>query len=202
MTLGPNGARHDDGGARLPAAGLWRRCMGMTYEAIILFGVLFFFAYAFSALLRFQGHPGMLRDLFQWFLVVLLGTYFTWFWSLGRRTLPMKAVDLLITDRHDRPVSTLRALLRFLLAALMVLAAIGLAARLHPAWISAAILPLAWCLIDADGQSLYDRLAGTRLVVSPARKRSSDASPPTPLARQDHPDSAQRTDQRRTQSTK
>jgi hypothetical protein len=27
----------------------------------MLFGVLFFFGYAFSALLRFQGHPGVLR---------------------------------------------------------------------------------------------------------------------------------------------
>lgn len=152
--------------APLPSASLWRRFMGMSYEGIILFAVLFFFAYGFSALLRFQGHPGLLRDLFQWFLVVLLATYFSWFWSLGRRTLPMKAASLLITDRHNRPISTLRALMRFLLAGSMGLTAVGLAARLHPAWILMGAVPLVWCLIDPDRQSLYDRLAGTRLVVS------------------------------------
>ncbi|MGA1650476.1 MAG: hypothetical protein ACO37Z_01580, partial [Burkholderiaceae bacterium] len=29
-----------------------------------------------------------------------------------------------------------------------------------------ALLPIAWCFVDADRQSLYDRLSGTRLVVS------------------------------------
>lgn len=192
MTVANDGNRATQPGtpARLPAAGLWRRFMGMTYEAIILFAVVFFFGYGFSALLRFQGELGVLRDLFQWFLVLVLGTYFTWFWSLGRRTLPMKAVALLITDREDRPVSTLRALLRFLLAALMALAAAGLAARFHPAFLVAGLVPLAWCLIDPDRQALYDRLAGTRLVVSDPK-----ATAPAPIL----PATGS---QRRTQSTK
>jgi len=175
---------------RLPAAGLWRRFMGMTYEAIVVFAVAFFFGYGFSALLRFQGQPGVLRDLFQWFLVLVLGTYFAWFWSMGRRTLPMKAVALLITDREDRPISTLRAMLRFALAALMALAAVGLAARFHPALLAVALAPLAWCLVDPDRQALYDRLAGTRLVVSEPKPKTLAQTLPAPET------------QRRTQSTK
>ena len=150
----------------LESAGLWRRLMGMVYEGIILFGVLFFFGYGFSALLRFQGHPGMLRDLFQWFLALLLGFYFTWFWSMGRRSLPMKTVSLLIIDRQGAPISTLRAMFRFLVAGFLGLVPLALASKIHPAFFLLAFLPLAWCFIDADRQALYDRICGTRLVVS------------------------------------
>jgi uncharacterized RDD family membrane protein YckC len=192
MTVANDGNRETQFGVpeRLPAAGLWRRFMGITYEALVVFAVAFFFGYGFSAMLRFQGQPGVLRDLFQWFLVLVLGTYFTWFWSLGRRTLPMKAVALLITDREDRPISTLRAMLRFMLAALMALAAVGLAARFHPALLAVALVPLAWCLIDPDRQALYDRLAGTRLVVSDPKPKAPAQTPPAPET------------QLRTQSTK
>lgn len=150
----------------LQSAGIWRRFMSMVYEAIVLFAVLFFFGYGFSALLRFQGHPGVLRDLFQWFLMLLLGLYFTWFWSSGRRSLPMKTVSLLIVDKQGAPISTLRALARFTIAAVLGLMPIALAAKLHPGFFLLALLPLAWCFVDADRQSLYDRLSGTRLVVS------------------------------------
>ena len=150
----------------LQSAGIWRRFMSMVYEGIMLFGVLFFFGYAFSALLRFQGHPGVLRDLFQWFLMLLLGLYFTWFWSLGRRSLPMKTVALLIVDKQNKPISSLRAMARFIIAGILGLLPLALAAKVHPAFFLLALLPLAWCFVDADRQSLYDRLSGTRLVVS------------------------------------
>jgi len=150
----------------LQSAGIWRRFMSMVYEGIMLFGVLFFFGYAFSALLRFQGHLGVLRDLFQGFLMLLLGLYFTWFWSLGRRSLPMKTVALLIVGRQNKPISSIRAMARFIVAGVLGLLPLALAAKVHPAFFLLALLPLAWCFVDADRQSLYDRLSGTRLVVS------------------------------------
>ena len=153
-------------GPVLQSAGVWRRLMGMVYEGIILFGVLFFFGYGFSALLRFQGQPGMLRDLFQWFLTIVLGFYFTWFWSMGRRSLPMKTVSLLIVDRYGSPISTLRAMTRFLVVGVLGLLPLALSAKFHPILALLALLPLGWCFFDSDRQALHDRLCGTRLVVS------------------------------------
>lgn len=161
-------------GPALKSAGIWRRFMSMVYEGVILFGVLFFFGYGFSALLRLQGQPGMLRDLFQWFLLLLLGLYFTWFWSLGRRSLPMKTVAVLVVDRQSKPISTLRAMLRFIVAGLLGLLPLALAAKIHFAFFALALLPLAWCLIDPDRQALYDRLCGTRLVISDPKAQTSD----------------------------
>src|SRR5690606_16041910 len=43
------------------AADPWRRLMGAIYECVLLFGVLWFADYLFSALTRFQGEAGPMR---------------------------------------------------------------------------------------------------------------------------------------------
>lgn len=68
--------------------------MCVVYEAIILFGVIFFFGYAFSALTQFTGAEGWLRTAFQAFMFLVLGAYFSWFWSQGRWSLPMKTIGV------------------------------------------------------------------------------------------------------------
>jgi uncharacterized RDD family membrane protein YckC len=78
----------------------------------------------------------------------------------------MKTVALLIVDRQNKPISSLRAMARFIVAGVLGLLPLALAAKVHPAFFLLALLPLAWCFVDADRQSLYDRLSGTRLVVS------------------------------------
>ncbi|MDO5102264.1 MAG: RDD family protein [Lautropia sp.] len=77
----------------------WRRLMCVVYEAIILFGVIFFFGYAFSALTQFTGAEGWLRTTFQGFMFLVLGAYFSWFWSQGRWSLPMKTIGVKLV-RH------------------------------------------------------------------------------------------------------
>src|SRR5690606_29610389 len=62
-----------------PPAHPWRRFMGFAYEAVLLFGVVWFADYAFSALTQFRGHPGALRTAFQWFTLAVLAVYFTGF---------------------------------------------------------------------------------------------------------------------------
>ena len=56
----------------LPSATPWRRLMAITYESIILFGVLWFADYAFSALTQFRGETGPLRTAFQIFTGILM----------------------------------------------------------------------------------------------------------------------------------
>ena len=141
--------------------------MGIVYEAIVLFGVLWFFDYAFSALTRFQGEPGVLRNLFQLFQVLVLGTYFAGFWARGRRTLPMKTMSLQLFTADDQPVPLPRAIIRYASALALLVIPLGLAYYLH--WLAALLmlLPFAWTLFDTDRQALYDRLSGTRLVRTP-----------------------------------
>ena len=147
-----------------PPADPWRRLMGIVYESIILFGVVWFADYAFSALTQFRGHPGPLRTAFQLFTLAVLGVYFTWFWSSGRRTLPMKTLSLLLLDRDGRPIRPGRALVRFAVAAGSWIGALAAGHYLSGWLYLLLLLPFAWTLLDRDRRALYDVLAGTRLV--------------------------------------
>lgn len=150
--------------AELPDADPWRRFMCVAYEGVILFGVVFFFAYGFSALTRFNGQPGPMRWAFQGFMVLVLGVYFVWSWSNGRRTLPMKTMGVRLVDAHGRPASTRRAIVRYLAAIAGWVAALGLAAGVHAAAILLVAVPFAWALVDRRRRTLYDLASGTRLV--------------------------------------
>lgn len=108
-----------------------------------------------------------------------LGIYFVWCWRAGQ-TLPMKAWRLRVVtgesaERGSRGRPYRPYLIRFGLASIAWSLAIGalLWLREHPdsgiAWgaLMPLLLALAWRFVDGDQQTLYDRLAGTRLVVEP-----------------------------------
>ena len=124
--------------------GLWRRVASMLYEAILLFAVAFFAGWLFYAASggRDATH-GALRHELQALILVVFAAYFLWCWLRGGQTLPMKAWKIRVVQ-----VTPARALLRFVLALLLV-----------PTGIS-----ILWALLDRDRQFLHDRLAGTRLV--------------------------------------
>jgi len=90
--------------------------MSAGYEAVVLFAVVVFFGYAFSALAQYRGEDGILRHIFQAYLALVCGAYFIWFWSGGRRTLPMKTIDLRLVDTSGLPLSASRAACRYVLA--------------------------------------------------------------------------------------
>lgn len=152
-------------------ATVWRRFMAASYEAVILFAVVFFFGYAFSALfqLKFEGRltPGLVA--FQIWMVAVLGIYFAWFWSNGRRTLPMKTMAVKLVDRQGAPLTTGRAILRYLLAGLIYLAIFASMKQFGYGLGLLLPLPFFWALIDKQGRSIYDVWAGTRLVLSDPR---------------------------------
>ena len=150
----------------------WRRLMSAVYEGVILFGVIFFFAYGFSALSTFRGGEGLLRPAFQIYLFLVLGTYFTWFWSKGRRTLPMKTMGVvLVTASSGLPLSTARAAWRYLIGSVLFWGLLALVWKLSAWWLILWPMPFAWTLFNGRRQALYDLLAGTALV------RSADTSP-------------------------
>lgn len=162
----PEAIASDQRSSLAPPAHPWRRLMGIVYESIVLFGVLWFFDYAFSALTRFEGEPGVTRHVFQAFQVLVFGAYFAGFWARGRRTLPMKTLSLQLTDRQGRPLTGGRALARYLAGLVLVVAVFAIASVTSWYALLLLALPAGWSILDRDRQSLYDRIAGTRLVTS------------------------------------
>jgi uncharacterized RDD family membrane protein YckC len=149
----------------------------MVYEALIVVAVAFLAGLAFVlAHAAINGDPrvrveGAARIALQAYLVVVLGVYFAWSWRRGQ-TLPMKTWRLRLVAAAGGPVGTRAALIRYACAAAVLVPAFvgALELRQHShsvvAWLAVApaCLAIAWCVWDADGQSLYDRIARTRLV--------------------------------------
>lgn len=148
------------------------------YEGMLLFAVLFVAAYLFSAMTQTR-HALENRHAQQAFLFVVLGIYFTWFWSKGQ-TLAMKTWNIRIVDRHGRQVTQLRALLRYCLSWLWFLPVLAAVAPFQLSGAEAAVLVIGWVVVWAllsrfhpERQFLHDALAGTRLATaspSPARR--------------------------------
>ncbi len=167
--------------APLPPAPLKSRLLCMVYEAMLLFGVLFIATWLFSTLLQ-QRHALYLRGALQDWLFVVLGLYFCWFWTHGGQTLAMKTWHLRVLDKAGAALTWKRALARYALCWLWFLPGLAAAKLMNAQGWLLLMLPAAnvmlWALgarLDADRQFLHDRLAGTRLVQVPARRRPDPA---------------------------
>jgi uncharacterized RDD family membrane protein YckC len=139
------------------------------YEGTLLFGVVFIASYLFSALSQTR-HALDNRHLQQAFLFVVLGIYFTWFWSKGQ-TLAMKTWHIRVVDSQGRALTQRRALLRYLLSWLWFLPPLTLSALLQASALTSLTLLVGWILLwialsrlQPERQFWHDVLAGTRLV--------------------------------------
>ena len=139
--------------------------MGAVYEAVMLFGVVIFFGYGYSALAQYRGESGPARWFFQGFLFLVISAYFIGFWSNGRRSLPMKTVAVRLVDSHNQPLTVTRAAMRCGLIWVLVLAPPMLAYALSPVWLVLWALSFVWAAFSPRHQTLHDQLSGTRLVI-------------------------------------
>jgi len=152
-------------------AGLAIRLAALTYEAVLLFGVVFIVTYAVLTLARWT-YPmsGVQRAILQVMLFVTLGVYFVYQWSRTGQTLAMKSWHLRLLDESGRPPSVAIAALRYVLAwHLFIPGAIWVAlfggnvaldAVVGAAGVAALLLP---ALIDSKKRLLHDRLTSTRI---------------------------------------
>jgi uncharacterized RDD family membrane protein YckC len=140
-----------------PTPSIARRVASMLYESMLLFAVAFASTGLFYLASGGASVSGWLRHVLQLYLLVVFAAYFLWCWRRGGQTLAMKAwhIRLVVPGRERVPSG--KALLRFVLAAVLV-----------PTGIS-----LLWALFDAQAQFLHDRLAGTRLVLAPPKRRAA-----------------------------
>jgi len=131
------------------APGLARRLASMAYESLLLFAVAFLGTWVFQFAAGTLRIEGWRLHLLQVFLLLLFAAYFLWCWLRGGQTLAMKTWRIrLVAKGGHGPLTPATALLRFVLALILVPTLVG----------------ILWSRVDRDGQFLHDRLAGSLLV--------------------------------------
>lgn len=155
----------------LPTPGLWRRMACFVYEGVLLFGVLMIAGLLYGGLTE-QRNAMLGRHGLQAFLFVVLGVYFSWFWSHGGQTVAMKAWRIRLLGADAAPVSPARAMVRYLLGWLWFLPALlalwlGGATATGPvfgALFAGVVVYAALTRLHPDRQFWHDAVCGTRLV--------------------------------------
>jgi uncharacterized RDD family membrane protein YckC len=152
--------------------GVLLRLAVMTYEAVLLFGVVFVTGYALLALTgwTYPLRPGQ-RWVLQAVLFVVIGVYFVHSWVRAGQTLPMKSWRLRVVDRDGGPLSPARALLRYALAwslfapGLLVIGIAGIDGLSSLLLLLASLLlMLSVARFDPGRQLLHDRILGSRVI--------------------------------------
>lgn len=164
------------------APGLLRRLAAILYDAALLIGVLMVavtllvIPYALLIGEPFPHEDPVHRLALQGYLLLVIGSFFTFFWARGGQTLGMRAWRIRVL-RDDGEALTWRDAWRRFFTAILALAPLGLG--------------LFWMLFDREGLAWHDRLSNTRLVMlaKPRRRRSTD--PPQ------EPEGAQQEQERR-----
>ena len=128
--------------------GFGRRLVSMIYELLLLLAVLFISSFIFHLIFR-DTNAVYFRPLFQFYLLVVMGIYFVWFWTHGGQTLAMQTWKMKVVTASGNKLGMRQAITRYLLAVMGVL------------FLGFGIL---WALFDRERQYLHDRLAGTRII--------------------------------------
>ncbi len=128
--------------------GFWRRTVSLLYESLLLLAVIFVASFIFHLIFR-DPDAVYFRPLYQFYLLIIMGYYFTWFWINGGQTLAMQTWKMRVVTTDGNPLNKSKAAKRYLLATIGIFFfGIG----------------LLWALIDRDHQFLHDRLAGTKII--------------------------------------
>ncbi|MEK7771329.1 MAG: RDD family protein [Pseudomonadota bacterium] len=128
--------------------GFWRRIICLIYESLLLLAVLFIASFIFHLIFR-DTNAVYFRPLFQFYLLVIMGYYFIWFWTHGGQTLAMQTWKMRVVSADGSSLTKKQAITRYLLALVGILL------------FGTGII---WALFDRDRQFLHDRLAGTRII--------------------------------------
>jgi len=152
--------------------GLLLRLAAMTYEAVLLFGLVFAVGLVLLAVTGWTYPlPAPRRWILQAVLFVAVGAYFVYCWARAGQTLAMKSWRLRLVGRDGAPPTPGRAIVRYLLAwnlfvpglAFIALARAGPLANVL-ALGGGLLAMLALARLDPQRRLLHDRLLGSRVI--------------------------------------
>ncbi|WP_215779237.1 RDD family protein [Paludibacterium sp. B53371] len=157
--------------------GLKRLLACLLYECLLMTALLLTTSALFTVPMVKLGQPAWLRALEQLTLLAVLFAYFGLSWVRGGQTVAMKAWRLQVTRADGEALGWRLAIFRFAVALILIVgvpiaAYLGMGggnphtARLALLWCA---VPFVWRWFDPQGQTLHDRLCGTRLRVKPRR---------------------------------
>ena len=156
-----------DSQTQYPSAGVIKRLAAMTYDSLLIFGLLFT---ATIPTLFFQtgqkldkANEQVVHELptlvegwpFQSYLLLVYISFFCWFWRKNGQTLGMQAWRLYVVDKQGQTISLKQCL-----------------QRIAGAFVSAACLGMGywWVWIDKDNLTWHDRWSDTRIVIHPKKQ--------------------------------
>ena len=150
-----------------------RRFASMLYESILLFAIALAATSVFQLAAGPAGIEGWRSEALHGYLIAVFAAYFLWCWLRGGQTLAMKTWRIRLVTAAGGPLRPRVAFLRFLLAVVFTggfLLAVLAALKYGVPWLAFVTLSLTglglgWATVDRDRQFLYDRMAGTRLVM-------------------------------------
>jgi uncharacterized RDD family membrane protein YckC len=131
----------------LQAPSLSRRMACWLYEGMLLFGVIFISGYLFSTLSQTRNALDNRLGM-QVFIFLVLGIYFSWFWSKGQ-TLAMKTWHIRVTTRDGQALSQGQALWRYILSWVWFWPPIVMAKLLDMNAIQVLMLMIGWIVFWA-----------------------------------------------------
>jgi len=133
-----------------PTSIFFRRLAALFYDSLLLVSVFLISTLLILFVTRTPVPPQ--NPYYQTFLFALTFAFFVGFWCYGGQTTGMRAWRLKVISRKDRKVlNFFRGSLRFFLC-LITQSCGGLG------WF--------WIILDPDRLTLYDRLAGTRMIIT------------------------------------
>lgn len=137
-------------------AGMLRRLAALVYDGVLLAGPIAIYA----GLIVVVRSGAAVEPNTLWFsagLAAIPALFFCWFWTHGGQTLGMVAWRLRVEAIDGAPLDWRRALLRYCVGVVSLLA---------------AGLGFMWALWDTDRATWHDRLSGTRMVNVRAKPQS------------------------------
>ncbi|MDH5553193.1 MAG: RDD family protein [Nitrosomonas sp.] len=141
-----------------------RRLLSLIYEFFLLLAVLMIAGVVFHLIIR-DTEAAYFMPLFQFYLVIVMGTYFVWFWTHGGQTLAMQTWKMRVVNAEGNKLEMKQAIVRYLLAvSIVLLFAVAGVLLLGVTGVLFFCVGFVWALFDRDKQFLHDRLAGTRVV--------------------------------------
>ncbi|MFZ6747829.1 RDD family protein [Undibacterium sp. Ren11W] len=156
----------------LPTPKISTRLVCMLYEAVLLFGVAFVAALIFDVSTQSR-NALTLRYAREFWLFVVLGAYFVFFWSRSGQTLAMKTWHIRVIDLERPKLPIVKAIVRYCLAWMWFIPGLAIAYQFElKNWssvIAVFVGATAWAItavFDQDKQFLHDKLAKTRLVIA------------------------------------